>query len=179
VPSVGYTVNVRVMPNPAATLNTAHSYSLTVATQVMSSDLIDAYTNESIVRVNNPSMTDQANQSLNWTIRLLDSNGSPVQGAPATFRWKWFNNATIFTQTLLSNSAGVASAAANFGTCSGSPVVTETTSGQTWRTWFDQGEWDLKVTGANDNLVGVGNQLSDHVAPTHLHADLHPLKPAI
>ena len=69
---------------------------------------------------------------------------------------------------MLNNSAGVASATANFGTCSGSQVVTETTSGQTWRTWFDQGEWDLKVTGANDNLVGVGGTNYPTVSLGHI-----------
>jgi hypothetical protein len=168
VPTAPYTVNVRVLPNPAATLNPAHSYSLTVATQVMSSDLIDAYTNENIVRVNNPWMTDQAHQFLNWTIRLLDSNGSPVQGVQATFRWKWDNSSTIFTSTAISNSAGVASATANFGTCSGSVMVTETTAGQTWRTWFDSGVWDLKVAGASDNLVGVGGTNYPTVSLGHI-----------
>ena len=162
------TVYVRVLPNPSATLNPAHSYGLLVGSQVASSDNIDAFTTESIVRVQNPFLVDQAHQFLNWTIRLRDSAGNPVQGAVANFNWRWEGSTTINTSTAVSNSAGVASGVANLGSCSGTYIVQETTAGQTWRTWFDIGAWDLKVTGASSLDVGVGGPNFPDVSLGHI-----------
>ncbi|MEP7247895.1 MAG: hypothetical protein ABI885_29990 [Gammaproteobacteria bacterium] len=165
----GSPVYVRILPNASAVLNPAHAYGLTVGTQVMSSNNVSVSTTENLVRINTtPFLTTQAHNLLNWSIHLLDSNGNPVQGVTTTFRWQWDSSTSVQVSSAVSNSAGVASGQANLGNCSGPNTIVQTSAGQTWRTVYDTGHWDIKVTGADPTQVGVGGANFPSVTLGHI-----------
>jgi len=151
------TVYVRVRPNPSAAVNPSHTYQLLVGTQVMASDGAHVFTDENLIRINvNPFLTTQAHDHLFWSITLYDSNGNPVPGAKANFNWQLLG--VVHTQSALSNASGVASGEVFLGTCSQSETVQQTApNGQTWRTTFDRGQWNITVDGTNNAGVGGAN----------------------
>ena len=57
-----------------------------MGSRVTSSDSVNVGSDENLVRMNNTpvSLTTQAHNTLDWSIRVLDSNGTPVKGAKDT-----------------------------------------------------------------------------------------------
>lgn len=166
-----FTLHVRVSPNPSVAVNPAHFFALTVGSQVASSDMSDADTTENIVRIGSsdwsPFLVTQIHNEMNWQLRVLDSNGNPVQGAVVKFRYATDNIPTQ-TDTAISGATGMASGTVNLPDCSGKYGVTHTSGGNTWFTKFDQGAWDMKVDGANPDEVGVGGQHYPNVTIGHI-----------
>lgn len=63
-------------------VNPDHEYELLVGTRITSSDSVNVGSNENLARIGlngfNPYLTVQAHNELNWSIRVLDSNGDPA-----------------------------------------------------------------------------------------------------
>jgi phage protein U len=165
----GYTLYVRVLPSASASVNPAHAYQLLIGTQVTSSDLVSVFSNENLVRITTvPYLTTQFHNQLTWSIRLMDSNGNPVQGAQANFRWR-IEGLPMQTASAISNALGVAGNTITYTSCAGNHLIDQVApNGQRWLTTFDAGEWDIKVTGADQNNVGVGGSNFPTVSLGHI-----------
>ena len=60
--------------------------------------------------------------------------------------------------TAISGASGIASGTVALPDCSGNNSVIHTSGGNTWRTTFDEGRWDIKVDYADPAEVGVGGE---------------------
>jgi len=165
----GYTLYVRVLPSATASVNPAHAYQLLIGTQVTSSDLINVFSNENLVRITtDPYLTTQFHNQLTWSIRLMDSNGNPVQGAQANFHWT-IEGLPTQTASAISNALGVAGSTITYTSCAGNHLIDQVApNGQRWQTTFDAGFWDIKVAGADPNNVGVGGAHYPTVSLGHI-----------
>jgi hypothetical protein len=154
-----FTLHVRVSPNPAVAVNPAHEYELLVGTRITSSDSVNVGSNENLARIGlndfNPYLTDQAHNELNWSIRVLDSNGDPVQGAVVRFHYVT-QDIPEQVDTAISGLSGIASSSVALPDCTGNNTVTHFTGGETWKTEFDVGQWWIRVDDTDYNEVGVG-----------------------
>jgi hypothetical protein len=90
-------------------------------------------------------------------MRVLDSNGDPVEGAIVHFRY-WTEDMGQQVDSAVSNSAGVAGNSVSLPNCTGDITVRHTTGGNTWVTTFDVGFWDIKVDDTDPEEVGVGGE---------------------
>jgi hypothetical protein len=160
------TVYVRVRANPSATVNPAHTYQLLLGGQVESSAGARAFTNENLIFINtNPFLTTQVHNQLFWSIVLYDSTGHPVPGAKANFNWQLLG--VVHTVSAISDASGTASGQVNLGNCTGANTITQTApNGQTWRTDFDAGAWNMTVD--NTNNAGVGGPNFPSVTLGHI-----------
>lgn len=154
-----FTLHVRISPNPAVTVNPAHEYELLVGTRITSSDSVDVDSSENLAPIGlsdfNPPLSTQAHNELNWSMRVLDSNGDPVQGAVVNFRYVTEDIAEQ-VDTAISGSSGIASSSITLPDCTGNNTVTHYTGGETWETDFDLGQWFIRVDDTDYNEVGVG-----------------------
>ncbi|WP_029655448.1 hypothetical protein [Marinobacter daepoensis] len=152
-----YTLHVRVSPNPAAPVNPAHEYELVVGARVTASDSVDVGSDENLVRMSNTPvfLTDQVHNELNWSMRVLDSRGNPVEGAEVTFYY-YTNDIPLTGDTVISKSSGIASNTISLPDCIGSYSTTDYSGGYTWLSEFNVGEWWIRVKDTDHNDVGVG-----------------------
>ncbi|ROT94359.1 hypothetical protein EB809_19830 [Marinobacter sp. R17] len=166
-----FTLHIRVYPNSSATLNPAHSYQLIAGTKVASSDMADADTTENIVRLGlndwSPYLTTQVHNEMNWRLRVLDSLGNPVPGAVVRFRY-YTEDIPVTMDTAVSGITGIASGTVALPDCDGNHQVTHVSGGNTWKTEFDEGFWDMKVDYADPLEVGVGGDNYPNVRIGHI-----------
>lgn len=165
------TLTLRILPNPSVALNTAHTYKLVVGSFVRSSDQVNVGTTENLARISlsdtNPPLVTQVHNELNWSIRVLDSKGNPVQGVQVDFIWGT-NDIPTQVHSALSNAAGIASGTVNPPDCTGDFTIFHTSGGQNWKTEFDVGAWSIAVPHTLPGEVGVGGENEPAVTLGHI-----------
>ena len=174
------TINVRVKPNPAVTVDPTHQYKLVLGTAVarLSSSNVDGESNVTRMSFNSTPtyMTTQAYKRVYWGAKVLDSKGQPVEGAEIILNLD--KRVDIGTSTinytpypLISDSHGQVSGLVELGTCSGdlsSEPHYEYKFGTKnwWQTSYNFGVWNIDVSQAKD--VGVGGPSVPYVTLGHL-----------
>lgn len=156
-----FTLNIRISPNPSMAVNPNHDYELVVGSTVTASDMVDVGSSENLARIGagdfSPFLVDQAYNELDWSIRVLDSNGDPVEGAIVNFRYATTDIAEQ-VDTAVSNSAGIAGSSITLPNCTGNNSVIHTSGGNTWLSEFDIGAWAIDVENTDPDEVGVGGE---------------------
>ena len=152
-----FTLHVRISPNLAVAVNPAHDYELMVGARVTVSDTVDVESGENLVRISNfsPFLTDQVHNELDWSIRVLDSSGNPIEGAEVTFKY-YTNDIPLTGNTAISNSSGIAGNIISLPDCTGLYSTTDYSGGYTWLSEFNTGKWSIRVKDTDPNEVGVG-----------------------
>ena len=133
--------------------------------------MVNVDTSENLARIGSgdfsPYLTTQAHNELDWSMRVLDSNGDPVKGAIVHFRYSTTDIAEQ-VDTAVSNSAGIAGDTISLPNCTGNIPVRHTTGGNTWVTEFDLGAWAIDVEDTDPNEVGVGGDNYPAVTLGHI-----------
>lgn len=113
--------------------------------------------------------TTQAYKILNWSVRLSDSTGHPLEGATATLRLD--SGAGLSSTDLMTDSTGNAAGVIQLGGCHGSlksdPFWTH--SGKYYYRWeveYNRGYWFIQVQGKEAS--GVGGQRVPNVSFAHI-----------
>jgi len=174
-PSVtpGATVKVRVRANPAVTQDPTKQYALSLgSTPRLNTSSVKG---DNIVRVpvGEMPLATQTGRLLNWSTQWSDSTGAPLLGITPVlrvdnhfidFNYRWVDYKAT------TNSAGVASATANIGTCFGDyhTVINDSSTGvpYKWATTYNQGGWRIEL--AEFPGVGVGGDNVQYVSLGHI-----------
>lgn len=166
-----FTLHVRISPNPAVAVDPTHNYELLVGARVTSSDMVNVDSSENLARIGSgdfsPYLTTQAHNELDWSMRVLDSNGDPVEGATVNFIYTT-TDISEQVDTAVSNAAGIAGNSISLPDCTGYYSVRHTTGGNTWVTEFDVGAWNIKVSDTEPDEVGVGGDNYPSVTLGHI-----------
>lgn len=163
-----FTLNVRISPNPAVAVNPAHDYELLVGSRVTASDSVDVGSDENLVRMStSPFLTDQVHNELDWSIRVLDSSGNPVEGAEVTFKY-YTDDIPLTGDTAISNLSGIAGNIISLPDCTGNYSTTDYSGGYTWLSEFNAGKWSIRVKDTDPNEVGVGGDNYPAVTLGHI-----------
>jgi len=169
--SAGSVLNFRVSQRPNVNHN-LNPYDLNIGYRIASIDQVSAISNENIVRItaqyqDDPYLTTQVHNRLDWTARIKDSKGTPLPGVEVQFLYG-AQDIDGGTSSEITNSSGVASGIVAFPDCQGGHEVVHYESfGQMkgwWRSDFYYGAWRMRVPDSiGDDEVGVSDVVMGHI----------------
>lgn len=169
--SAGTILNFRVTQRADVSHN-LNPYDLNIGLRIASIDQVSAVSNENIVRItaqyqDDPYLTTQVHNRLDWSARIKDSKGNPLPGVTVAFDYG-AEGLDGGTSTEVTNSSGVASGIIAFPDCEGEhDIVHYEPFGQMkgwWKSDFNFGGWIMRVPESigSDN-VGVAQVNLAHI----------------
>lgn len=106
-----------------------------------------------------PFYVTQAHNVLNWSAKIKDSAGYPIQGVQVVFHYQT-EDIPAQTSVQYTNSSGIASASLTLPDCTGNRSVTHYHSfspyAGNWKTEYDAGAWLIEVPKARGNSLFFG-----------------------
>ncbi|MDH1108637.1 hypothetical protein N5C55_19755 [Pseudomonas otitidis] len=162
-------LKIRIRPNPVTAWSPYPRYRLTIGSKpfLRSHSLEGEY---NVLRIpysaqlgpNQRYMTTQAYRQINWSMLLLDSKNTPIKGiTPTLYLIKQLGSGQTYyvPHPEKTDANGWARGTIDLGSCYGdwNTIFTEYSGRykQTWRTYYNYGQWFLRVLEEPD--IGVGN----------------------
>jgi hypothetical protein len=160
--SSGDNVYVRVRQRSGVTYNSA-SYGLSFGSLIDEISNISADTTENLIRMasgtTTPYYTTQVHNELNWSAKIKDSAGYPMEGVRVEFNYGTEDISTL-KSIQYTNASGVASASLTLPDCTGNNSVVHYHSFDpykgNWETEYDAGAWLIEVPQARGNSEFFG-----------------------
>lgn len=165
---------IRVRQRSTVAFNSA-SYGLSFGSLIDDISNISVDTTENLIRmVYDPTSTyytTQIHNELNWSAKIKDSAGYPMDGVRVEFKYETEDIST-HTSVQYTNALGIASTSLTLPDCTGNNSVVHyhafSPSQGYWKTEYDAGAWIIEVPQARGNSEFFGGYEEVGVSPVNM-----------
>lgn len=160
--SVGDYVYIRVRQRSSVSYNNSY-YQMSFGSLIDDISNVEVGTTENLIRMaagsTSPYYVTQVHNVLNWSAKIKDSAGYPMQGVQVVLHYQT-EDISNKTSVQYTNSAGIASASLTLPDCTGNRFVTHyhpfSPYVGNWNTEYDAGAWLIEVPKARGNSLFFG-----------------------